>query len=302
MRKLLLVLLLAGSATPALAAGDRPGRHQESGTQAASESDHSSRQHSDRGNRAGNDSAASQSNGGNAERPHFVARPQSPPVVHVESSGGGTDRGRVVHVETNNGSGQSDAQRGRFRGRLTGGEQPAFQPNGGGEKPADTVRNWRGPKIVEPTHVTADNPNLRQPDRDVPRVFRNRIPIVSNTPREGTQPPVRTEGRRTNWASWSTSHWRNDRKYDWKDWRRKHRSIFHLSFYSDPFGWSYRPYQIGWRLWPSYYSSSFWINDPWQYRLPYAPPGYRWIRYYDDALLVDTWNGQVVDVVYNFFW
>ena len=29
--------------------------------------------------------------------------------------------------------------------------------------------------------------------------------------------------------------------------------------------------------------------------LPYAPPGYRWIRYYDDALLVDTWDGTVVD-------
>jgi len=28
----------------------------------------------------------------------------------------------------------------------------------------------------------------------------------------------------------------------------------------------------------------------------------RWIRYYDDALLVDTWNGEVVDVIYNFFW
>jgi Ni/Co efflux regulator RcnB len=38
------------------------------------------------------------------------------------------------------------------------------------------------------------------------------------------------------------------------------------------------------------------------YRLPFAPPGYRWIRYYDDALLIDTWDGQVVDVIYDFFW
>ena len=46
----------------------------------------------------------------------------------------------------------------------------------------------------------------------------------------------------------------------------------------------------------------YWINDPWQYRLPYAPPGYRWIRYWDDAMLVDTWTGEVVDVIHNFFW
>ena len=55
-------------------------------------------------------------------------------------------------------------------------------------------------------------------------------------------------------------------------------------------------------MWPSYYQSSFWLNDPWQYRLPYAPPGYRWIRYYNDAVLVDTWDGHIVDVIYNFFW
>ncbi|MGI8612320.1 MAG: RcnB family protein [Sphingomicrobium sp.] len=36
--------------------------------------------------------------------------------------------------------------------------------------------------------------------------------------------------------------------------------------------------------------------------MPYAPTGYRWIRYYDDALLVDTWDGRVVDVIRDFFW
>jgi Ni/Co efflux regulator RcnB len=101
-----------------------------------------------------------------------------------------------------------------------------------------------------------------------------------------------------NWRN----HWRSDHRYDWRDHRRRHRSLFHFGFYSDPFGWSYRPYSIGWRLWPSYYRSSYWLNDPWMYRLPYAPPGYRWIRYYDDALLIDTWDGTVVDVIRDFFW
>ena len=32
----------------------------------------------------------------------------------------------------------------------------------------------------------------------------------------------------------------------------------------------------------------------------YGP--YRWVRYYDDAVLVDIYSGEVVDVINNFFW
>ncbi|HET9811801.1 MAG TPA: RcnB family protein [Sphingomicrobium sp.] len=98
------------------------------------------------------------------------------------------------------------------------------------------------------------------------------------------------------------STWRHDHRYDWRRWRDHNRSIFHLGFYFDPFGWNYRRFNIGWRLWPSYYSSNYWLNDPSMYRLPYAPWPYKWVRYYDDALLVDTMSGQVVDVIYEFFW
>jgi Ni/Co efflux regulator RcnB len=145
--------------------------------------------------------------------------------------------------------------------------------------------------------------DLRQSDRPVPNVMQTRNPlIVSTTPREGTQPPERSEAfRRNNSVQWSTN-WRNNDRYDWRRWRDRHRSSFRVGVYYDPFGWSYRPYQIGWRLWPSYYSSRYWIDDPWSYRLPYAPPGYVWIRYWDDAILVDRWSGQVVDVIHNFFW
>jgi hypothetical protein len=144
------------------------------------------------------------------------------------------------------------------------------------------------------------NRELRQSTRPLPNVMRTRVPVVSDVPRPGTQPPLRVEQNHAP-IQWS-SNWRHNSKYDWQSWRHKHRSLFHLGFYYDPFGWDYYPCQIGWRLWPSYYSSNFWINDPWYYRLPYAPPGTRWIRYYDDAILVDMWSGQVVDVIYNFFW
>jgi hypothetical protein len=40
---------------------------------------------------------------------------------------------------------------------------------------------------------------------------------------------------------------------------------------------------------PNYYGSSFWINDPWQYRLPYRRQCNG--RYYNVAVLVDTYTG-----------
>jgi hypothetical protein len=125
-------------------------------------------------------------------------------------------------------------------------------------------------------------------------------PRVSSVPRPDAQPALRTDGRRQP-VQWNRD-WRGDHRYDWQGERRRHRSRFHIGFYYDPFGWNYRPFQVGWRMWPDYYSSRYWINDPWQYRLPYAPPGTRWIRYWDDALLVDTWTGEVIDRIPNFFW
>ena len=100
---------------------------------------------------------------------------------------------------------------------------------------------------------------------------------------------------------WNTS-WHRDHRYNWRDHRRRHRALFRIGFYFDPFGWSYRRYHRGWRLWPSYYDRSYWMDDPYMYRLPYAPYPYQWVRYWNDALLVDTFTGEVVDVAYDFFW
>ncbi|MCF2515243.1 RcnB family protein [Sphingomonas sp. G124] len=100
---------------------------------------------------------------------------------------------------------------------------------------------------------------------------------------------------------WS-GDWRHDHRYDWQNHRKHHRSLFRLGRYYDPYGWGYRRFSIGFDLWPSYYGSSFWLNDPWMYRLPPAYGPYRWVRYYNDALLVNIYTGQVVDVIYSFFW
>jgi Ni/Co efflux regulator RcnB len=96
--------------------------------------------------------------------------------------------------------------------------------------------------------------------------------------------------------------WRDDRRYDWRRHRDRDRSRFRLGFYYDPFGWNYRRWNLGWSIPSRFYSSRYWINDPFHYRLPPAYGPYRWVRYWDDALLVDLRTGRVVDVIHNFFW
>jgi hypothetical protein len=99
------------------------------------------------------------------------------------------------------------------------------------------------------------------------------------------------------------NHWRNDHRYDWNRYRNYNRNIFHIGVYYAPYSYySYRPLGIGYRLDSLFFGSSYWINDPWQYRLPAAYGPYRWIRYYDDVLLVDIYTGEVIDVIHNFFW
>ena len=100
---------------------------------------------------------------------------------------------------------------------------------------------------------------------------------------------------------WSRD-WRNDRRYDWSHYRSRYGSLYRLGRYHDPYGWGYRRWSIGFSLAPSYYGHNYWLNDPWMYRLPPAYGPYRWVRYYDDALLVNVYTGTVIDVVHNFFW
>lgn len=95
--------------------------------------------------------------------------------------------------------------------------------------------------------------------------------------------------------------WRNDRRYDWRRYRDHHRSHFHLGLYIDPFGWGYQSFNVGYRMYPAYYGNQYWI-DPGMYGLPYPPAGAAWVRYWNDAVLVDVYTGTVLDVIPGFFW
>jgi len=106
-----------------------------------------------------------------------------------------------------------------------------------------------------------------------------------------------------NRGSWQRN-WRNQPRYDWQGWRSNNRGLFHAPRYYPPrgYGYGYRIFSPGFRLDPFFYGQSYWLIDPWEYRLPPAYGPYRWVRYYNDVLLVDITRGIVVDVIRDFFW
>jgi len=196
-------------------------------------------------------------------------------------------------------------------------------------EPAQPIRGVEHGQAVEPIrqvkHVRGvESDQASQPVQRVRRAERNNDGFaVRRVPRETqTSPDTEVEAQRDgdrdgfnglhdriveqgdqkdNHHRWN-GDWRHDKRYDWQNYRSRHSSLYRFGRYYDPYGWGYRRFSIGLNLWPSYYGSGFWLNDPWQYRLPPAYGPYRWVRYYDDALLVNIYTGQVVDVIHGFFW
>ncbi|MCC2977533.1 RcnB family protein [Sphingomonas sp. PL-96] len=102
---------------------------------------------------------------------------------------------------------------------------------------------------------------------------------------------------------------RDDRRYardhrwgrnDWRDYRTQNRRLYARGGWQAPF--RYSTFRAGGRIAPSYYGTRYVIADPWRYRLPPVRPGQRWVRHYDDVLLVDQRRGRVVDVIRGFYW
>ncbi len=198
------------------------------------------------------------------------------------------------------------------------------------ERPQRAERSERPVRVDRPNDGDGVRPvRTERADRPV-RIDRNVRQVETAQPIQPTQ-PVQTErsgnglvdgfrsiardqqadrsGRGDGWRGdrdgdgrrWS-GDWRRDHRYDWRGHRSRYSHLYRLGRYYDPYRYGYRRFSIGFSLWPSYYGSNFWLNDPWQYRLPPAYGPYRWVRYYDDALLVNIYTGQVADVIYGFFW
>ncbi|GAA4769476.1 hypothetical protein GCM10023219_14710 [Stakelama sediminis] len=95
---------------------------------------------------------------------------------------------------------------------------------------------------------------------------------------------------------------RRETREDWRDYRRTHRDVYRRPAYVGPHGYRYRPVAVGYRFAAPYYARRYWISDWATYRLPRPAAYHRWVRYGNDAVLVNMRTGRVLRVYTGFFW
>lgn len=93
---------------------------------------------------------------------------------------------------------------------------------------------------------------------------------------------------------------RQETREDWRDYRRTHRDVYRGGNWRAPF--RYNQWNAGAQLRPAYYNSRYYIADPRRYRLPGPGANQRWVRHYNDVLLVNVRTGRVIQAHRSFFW
>ncbi|MGE4322550.1 MAG: RcnB family protein [Sphingobium sp.] len=139
---------------------------------------------------------------------------------------------------------------------------------------------WPGMAMAQYAGPRHDRHDIRQEHRD---------------PRPAYRHGDRRDVRDTRHAH--RDNWRRD---DWRDYRRNHRDVYRGGNWRAPF--RYTAWNTGARLKPAYYHSRYRIADPHRYRLPRAGADLRWVRHYNDVLLVNVRTGRVMEVHRGFFW
>lgn len=104
----------------------------------------------------------------------------------------------------------------------------------------------------------------------------------------------------------------NDRGWDSNRWEGRRFSGYYRSWnapsrfragtYYRPQGFYYRRWSYGDILPSLFWGSRYQLTNYYSYDLPRPPVGTVWVRYGDDALLIDRYTGEVIQVAYDIFW
>jgi Ni/Co efflux regulator RcnB len=97
-------------------------------------------------------------------------------------------------------------------------------------------------------------------------------------------------------------HSRHNSAFD--QFRRAFNAPRHYRYgsYRRPHGWYYRRWNYGDFLPALFFGQDYWISDYRDFDLPYPPEGTVWVRYGNDALLVDEDTGEIIQVIYGIFY
>lgn len=76
---------------------------------------------------------------------------------------------------------------------------------------------------------------------------------------------------------------------------------FHIGPYHRPSGWQDHRWVFGEVLPRAYWAPEYLIADYWLFALEVPPGGYEWVRDGNDALLINTGDGTILQVEYGVF-
>lgn len=140
------------------------------------------------------------------------------------------------------------------------------------------ITNRNGPRASVQTRTTTQVTNRNGPRANVET--RTRTQVTTN---RGARPA----GRRSNRpAGYHPAHFQR----------------VHAAAFSYPRGYRYRRWSIGLILPHIFLSPSYYYTDWYDLGFGPPPPGYAWVRYGPDLLLVNIYTGRIRDVVYGVFY
>lgn len=239
----------------------------------------------------------------NFERPAFSG-PQRPdfgssrPGFERRGFPGGAQQGATPSAPA--GSGQPAFRRwgegGGFQGRRFGGDAPVqTAPTPGAAPQAQPGQAFGGDRLQGRRFQDGGRFDGRRFGGDEGRRSDGRAYGGQGFAGQGFQPRGYVGGQRFGGGE----GYRGGRAFSY---RGRSYGAFRAAPYRYPRGYGYRRYALRSYLPLALLSSTWFLNDYGSYYL--APPPsaqFRWVRYGPDALLVDSYTGQVVDAAYGVF-
>lgn len=224
---------------------------------------------------------------------------------------------------------EHNAGRGRESGAAHSQARPAARPNNNVARPAARPNNAAPRPATRPTNNVArpgNNAAVQRPHGNQPipaptalppgmrpgqdsqgyRPGNNRPGGDNHRPGNNNRPGDNRPGFSGN-GHRPGGDMRPGGRPDYSHFRDYHRSFqasrrFHAGSYRRPSGWYYRRWTYGQTLPSLFWGQNYWLNDYIDYDLPPPPPGAVWVRYGDDALLIDRYSGEIISAQYGVFY
>lgn len=147
----------------------------------------------------------------------------------------------------------------------------------------------------EARELQRDRQDIRQERRDLDRAYRRGDPRDIRAEQRDLR-GARQEFREDRRDAFRDGNWGRN---DWRQYRNTNRDFYRGGNWRADF--RYQQFRPGWRINRGFYDQRFFINDFNRFHLPRPGFNQRWVRHYNDVLLVDTRRGFVVDVLRGFY-